>query len=236
MPNNYFQFKEFRILQGKCAMKVTTEGCLFGAMIAPIKPGRFLDIGTGTGLLSLMLAQKSAGSVIDAVEIDTLAAEQACTNFEASPWSERLRCLQTPIQHFLAPEKYDLIVSNPPFFKESLKGSSNPKNVAKHEQSLDQADLIAGIDRLLAEEGRFWVLYPPLEAERFADLARDLGYKKITCIHVYDKPGSKMIRVVLQFTKESDGECNPQDFYIKTDSEGYSMGFASLLAPYYLHL
>ncbi|MEP4533286.1 MAG: methyltransferase [Cyclobacteriaceae bacterium] len=236
MPNNYFQFKQFRILQGECAMKVTTEGCLFGAMIAPIKSGRFLDIGAGTGLLSLMLAQRSAESVIDAVEIDSQAAEQARTNFMDSPWANRLTCLQTSIQHFLAPEKYDLIISNPPFFKESLKGSSKSKNVAKHEQSLDQSDLIASIDRLLADNGRFWVLYPPLEAEQFADLAGVWGYEKMTCIHVYDKPGSKMIRIVQQFGRESDGECNPQDFHIKTDSESYSNGFSSLLAPYYLHL
>lgn len=236
MPNNYFQFKQFRVLQGECAMKVTTEGCLFGAMVAPIKAGRFLDIGAGTGLLSLMLAQKSAESVIDAVEIDSQAAAQARTNFMASPWTNRLTCLQTSIQHFLAPEKYDLIISNPPFFKESLKGSSKSKNVAKHEQSLDQSDLIVSMDRLLADNGRFWVIYPPLEAERFADLAGKWGYKKITCIHIYDKPDSKMIRVVLQFAREATGECIPQVFHIKTDSEVYSRGFVSLLAPYYLHL
>ncbi len=133
VPQDYFEFKQFVIHQGDCAMKVTTEGCLFGALVEGANPKRILDIGAGTGLLSLMLAQKYPSAKIHAVELDQKAHIQAQANFAKSPWAENLQIHVGRIQDFHPREKFDLIVCNPPFFKNSLHSNDKSKNLAIHD-------------------------------------------------------------------------------------------------------
>src|SRR4051812_5902465 len=144
-------------------MKVCTDACLFGAWISEevksknSKVKSVLDIGTGTGLLSLMFAQKNLQSIIDAVEIDEAAAQQARENFEASPWKERLQIYSTSIKLFISEKKYDLIISNPPFFENDLKSDDSKRNLALHSSQLSLEELLDAITKHLKEDGLFAV-------------------------------------------------------------------------------
>lgn len=168
MPNTYFRFRQFTVHQEKSAMKVCTDACLFGAWVAfeiseyPIK--KVLDIGAGTGLLSLMIAQHSLAE-IDAVEIDDHAYRQAVENFAASPWGNRLNVYHCAVQQFDRGYKYDLIISNPPFYEQSLRSPDSKKNLAMHSTHLDTVGLFAAAKRLLTGGGRFALLVPYSRAE-----------------------------------------------------------------------
>src|SRR5690242_10504161 len=180
MPNDYCQFKQFLIKQDKCAMKVCTDACLFGAFAAnclPITAHRLLDIGTGTGLLALMLAQKNENVKIDAVEIDEAAAQQAKENFDNSPWEERLNVYHTSIQQFInsTQNKYDVIICNPPFFENDLKSENKQRNLALHSDALSLEELVSVVDELLKEEGNFFCLLPYHRTKYFEELL--LKYK-----------------------------------------------------------
>ncbi|MFY0599114.1 MAG: methyltransferase [Cyclobacteriaceae bacterium] len=235
MPNSYFQFKHFKIDQGSCAMKVTTEGCLFGALIDPDRsPKHVLDIGTGTGLLALMLAQKYPQTLFDAVEIDAAAFLQARDNFKNSSWDANLNVFHSAIQDHNTAEQYDMIVSNPPFFRGSMTSKSTSGNLARHEEELNQLDLIKSIDRLLTEDGSFWVLYPEREAQTFCQLAIQYSFHLTNQITIFDRVGSKVFRVVQSFSRIEKPK-SESNLIIKAEV-GYTHDFIELLKDYYLHL
>jgi tRNA1Val (adenine37-N6)-methyltransferase len=236
MPNHYFKFKQFTIQQQHCAMKVTTDSCLFGAWAAAniqdnlffIK--RILDIGTGTGLLSIMLAQQSP-AYIDAVEIDTAAAEQADVNFNSVLWRQSLKVYETPIQNYIN-RPYDFIISNPPFFDNDLKSPDAKRNLALHSSALSLEVLLANITRLLAPNGQFAILLPYHRLTFFEDLATADGYLLHKKTLVQQTPKHPYFRVMLQFgyTKK---EAIVDEVVIKDDSN-YTAKFKELLKDYYL--
>lgn len=235
MANDYFQFKQFLIHQGDCAMKVTTEGCLFGALAFAEQPKRILDIGTGTGLLALMLAQKYPKAEIQAVEFDQSAFDQAKANFTLSQWSDNLRVGQAAIQSYQTKEQFDLIICNPPFFANSLRSDQKSKNLAIHDSSLSQHDLAHCINELLAKGGVFWVLYPEREALMFRDEAERKGLFLNKAITVLNHPKSMVFRIVQQFSFE-DKKVISSELIIKDQEGSYTQDFEQLLSPYYLHL
>ena len=165
MANSYFQFKQFTVQQDACAMKVTTDACLFGAWCAAEIQTKnsigktALDIGTGTGLLSLMLAQKNVLQ-IDAIEINKLAAAQAQSNFEASPWSENLHIINKDILEYVTQKKVDYIVCNPPFYQNELASPDTQKNIAHHSKALNLENLIPIMANLIKEDGSIFLLLP----------------------------------------------------------------------------
>jgi tRNA1Val (adenine37-N6)-methyltransferase len=160
MPQQPFQFKQFSVAQNKCAMKVNTDGVLLGAWAGVGNAARILDIGTGTGVIALMMAQKCWCANIDAIDIDADAFLQAGENFEQSAWSHRLRAHHVALQNFEAPLLYDVIVSNPPYFVDDTKTKSRQQNVARHAIALSYAHLLQAVNRLLAGKGTFFVVLP----------------------------------------------------------------------------
>ncbi len=217
-------------------MKVTTDGCLFGAWTAlNIKQSAFdihriLDIGTGTGLLSLMLAQKYAVQ-IDAVEIDTAAACEAKNNFESSTWKDTLTIYKTAIQQFES-KRYDCILTNPPFFDGDLKSDNAKRNLALHSSALSLQDLLANITRLLLPTGRFAILLPYHRLAYFEDLALTNGYYLHKKTLVQQTPKHAFFRAMLVFGFDKK-EAIINSIIIKANNI-YTTEFAGLLKDYYL--
>lgn len=236
MANSYFQFKQFRVEQSLAAMKVCTEACLFGALADFTNPDRILDIGTGTGLLSLMLAQQYS-CPIDAVEIEENAYLQAKINFEKSPWNRNLNAYHSSIQEFTVStsERYDFIISNPPFFSDHLKASNSAKNIALHNNALSQIDLLMSVKSLLTASGELTLLLPPFEAGKFDELAKKNKLFLLKRTAIFNSPGSLPFRFISHYGYLSK-EIYLENLYIRNSRGEYSEAFKLLLKPYYLFL
>ena len=176
-------------------MKVGTDGVLLGALADVTAATHLLDIGTGTGLVALMLAQRNPSMSIDAIEIDSKAAKQAAENVAQSPWPQiRVHC--TALQTYTANQPYNLIVSNPPYFVNSLKAPKAERTTARHTDSLSFNELVAGVDRLLSPSGKFWVILPADEQTNFCQLAQEKGLYPYRLIHVHpraEKPAKRTL-------------------------------------------
>ncbi len=172
LPNtsNSFQFKQFTVQQQKTAMKVGTDGVLLGAW-ATIKAGNILDIGTGTGLIALMLAQRNKTALIDAIELEENAFLQAKENVKNCIWKEKISVYHCDIQLFNPKIKYDLIITNPPFFVNSTKAPNTLRNKARHTDTLSFSTLVDVVKRLLKPDGVFVLILPSLAAQQFVELA-----------------------------------------------------------------
>ncbi|MDZ7936081.1 MAG: methyltransferase [Emticicia sp.] len=234
MPKNSFTFKQFTINQDRCAMKVCTDACILGASTEVENVNRILDIGTGTGLLSLMLAQRT-NAQIEAVEIDKDAYSQAVMNIKESVFSEKIKIFHQRIQEFNPTAKYDLIISNPPFYQQSLKSSDAKTNKALHAVELSFDDLIDSVLRLLSLGGRFVVLLPPFEIEKLIQIAQKKGLylsKKMSISHDESKP---VFRVIATFLTQKVYNLEEKSLIIHNeDGKTYSNEFRDLLKDYYL--
>lgn len=195
-----FRFQQFTVIQKQSAMKVCTDAVLFGAM-APVSCGdKVLDIGAGTGLLSLMMAQLGAAQVT-AVELTEQAYEEAQLNFANSPWTDHLVAVHQDIQSFSTAEKqqYDLIICNPPFFENHSKTTNSLRKIARHNDALSYADLLKSIGDLLAAEGLFYVLLPIPAVDKFIEMAVLAGFylKYQTDFRGYDHNEAKVSALTL---------------------------------------
>lgn len=238
MPNNYFQFKQFTVQQDKCAMKVCTDACLFGAYIANHLQHHLsndiLDIGSGTGLLPLMLAQKTTG-LTDTVEIDEAAFNQAKENITRSPWKDKISIFNTDILKFVPAKKYDCIISNPPFFEDDLRSADIKKNAAKHDASLTLVELLNSIERLLTTNGIFAVLLPFHRSNYFEAAAAQLNFHLSKKILIKQTPKHNYFRAVLIFSRQ-EANTLQEEIIIKNEDGNYAPLFINLLKDYYLHL
>ena len=200
MANSFFHFKQFTVNQERSAFKVGTDGVLLGACadIAGVKS--ILDIGTGTGLIALMLAQRS-GAIITAVEPDPGSFLQACVNASQSKWAERITVVNSSLQDYNpAGIEFDLIVTNPPWFTGSLKNPDAGKAAARHDIALNYNDLLAGVSRLLAVKGKFQVILPCKEAAIFAVKAREHGLYCNNRLKIKPLPQAAVKRLILTFS------------------------------------
>lgn len=229
-----FQFKQFAVEQSRTAMKVGTDGVLLGAWCR-CDGGRVLDIGTGCGLIALMVAQRNANAIIDAVEINSDSAAEARANFERSPWGDRLSAYCSDIQSYNALDRYDHIVTNPPFFLNSLGSPDEGRNVARHSVELSFEDLVAAVDRLLSGDGRLSIILPPAEMEHFEIVANNRLKATRRCL-VYGREGGALKRILMEFGRESSGVEQQSLMLENRDwSEGrYSEEYRDLTHDFYL--
>lgn len=236
MANTYFKFKKFTIHQDKCAMKVCTDACLFGAIVADTQVAvHCLDIGTGTGLLPLMLAQKNTHSLIDAVEIDGAACQQATENMAATAWADRMTVFNTDILTFDPGKQYDCIISNPPFFTDHLKSPDAKKNNAKHNTTLELTALLKMVKILLTNDGIFAVLLPYKGAEFFIAEALELDLHLTRQVLVKQTFKHKFFRSIL-FFKRNESQPDLSEIIIKDGEGNYTNEFSACLKDYYLFL
>ncbi len=236
MSNSYFQFKQFRVEQGRAAMKVCTDACVLGAYAGADGVPRILDVGTGTGLLALMAAQRNGTAGIDAVEVDEGAYGQAVDNVRASPWADRIRVVQSRIQNYDPGYLYDLVISNPPFYENHLKRPGAAQNVALHGEALSLPELAAAVHRLLLPAGRLMVLLPPYQAGRLAELLFPLGLFPVDHLHLHDRPGAPPIRRITTYATTEPVLCRETNLFIHDEKGTYTDEFVRLLKPYYLYL
>ncbi|MCX6239444.1 MAG: methyltransferase [Bacteroidia bacterium] len=231
--NNWFEFKQFRIEQHKSAMKVGTDGVLLGAWASVNNAQRVLDVGTGTGLIALMLAQRS-NAMIDAVEIDELACREAKFNFEQSGWSDRLRVFHIDFQLFadLSCEPYDLIISNPPFFVNSLKTTNAALAVARHNDMLSFNQLVFGTRKLLSSSGRLCIIIPFSSCVEFRESARLAGFYLRNQTSVIPKSGKAPKRVLLEFSIQP-GYPSANVLEVLDENGFYTENYKSLTSPFY---
>ncbi|UKJ06006.1 tRNA1(Val) (adenine(37)-N6)-methyltransferase [Solitalea lacus] len=218
MSKEYFQFKQFKVFHDKCAMKVGTDGVLLGTLTETQNSKQILDIGTGTGLIALILAQRTDAQ-IDAVEIDNEAANQSGFNFSISPWSKRLSSFHSSIFDFKNDKKYDLIVSNPPYFINSLKSEGKKKEIARHVDDEFFLNLCKKIEEFLADNGTCWIILPVIEMEHFTKEALKMGLNHIKSIEIHSFDHSPVKRIIRSFSREKDIEPEAYKFIIY-DSPG----------------
>jgi len=229
----------FAIQQDRCAMKVGTDSVLLGAW-CPIENNPFsvLDIGAGTGILSLMIAQRSNAEQIDALEIDEDAYEQCVENFENSPWRDRLFCFHAGLDEFVEePEdEYDLILSNPPFYAENYKTENEQRDLARFQDAMPFEDLIEAADLLLSENGIFAVIIPHKEEERFIDLCAQAELFPIKVTRVKGSHNTPIVRSLLAFKRFELPVLSSDELVVEINRHEYTNEYIALTKDFYLKM
>lgn len=236
MPNCFFDFKRFRVEQSGAAMKVGTDGALLGAW-ARLEgtEERILDIGTGTGVIALMMAQRCPRATVDAVEIDPDAARQAQENVLGSPWPERIRIHNQSIQDFAQQTdvRYDRILCNPPFFVRSLKAPDALRSMARHADTLSFDELARAVERLLASDGRFSTVYPTEEASVFQEIAKTKGLYLNRLMRVRGTPRVAFKRIFMGFSRRETA-IEEKELTIETAPQQFTEDYMRLTSDFYL--
>jgi tRNA1Val (adenine37-N6)-methyltransferase len=235
MPNPYFKFKQFTIWHDKCAMKVGTDGVLLGAWANTNNIKRVLDVGTGTGLISLMIAQRSPNAIIDAIEIDEIAFLQAKNNFLNSIWSDRINAICCDFKKYTSQEKYDLIVSNPPYFVDALKSPDQQRSLARHVGSLNYESLFATASKFLSETGTIDIIIPAEAENSIIDIAWKHKFFPVRKLNVYTKPSKQCRRILFSFSFQ-EKKCEDQDLHIKLTDNQFSNEYNLLTRDFYLKI
>ncbi len=227
-----FTFKQFVVKQDKCGMKVCIDSCIFGASTMVLPNQKVLDIGTGTGLLSLLLAQK-AKLHIDAIEIDKEAFLQASQNINESPFTENIKTHHSTLAAFEETD-YDLIICNPPFYSGQLSSPDPQRNRAMHQESLKLEDLALEINQKLNKNGLAHILLPPTEMAHFKTLMKPLGFSTSREIHIKHNPVKSPFREMVVFSREKS-IAQVSEFIIReTDNVTYTEEFQTLMKDYYI--
>jgi tRNA1Val (adenine37-N6)-methyltransferase len=227
-----FRFKQFSVAQDKCAMKVNTDGVLLGAWAEVSAAKSILDIGTGTGVIALMMAQRNE-AIIDAIDIDEHAYQQAKENFEQSKWTTRLSAIHSSLQNFPSPKNYEAIISNPPYFIDDFKATDHQKNIARHSIALSYEDLLKGIQRLLAKEGKAFLVIPSFHKARIELLARkeNLFVTKVTEVIAVK---GKVHYLVLITMERMAKEIQKGDITIQEKENCFTSEYKELTKDFYL--
>ncbi|MBZ9652423.1 tRNA1(Val) (adenine(37)-N6)-methyltransferase [Psychroflexus montanilacus] len=241
MKKEVFRFKEFEVKHSQSAMKIGTDAVLLGAWASvDEKVNSILDVGAGTGILALQLAQRSYAETIDAVEIDPDAFEECVSNFENSPWGDRLFCYHASFTEFYTEmdETYDLIISNPPFFAEQPKFDiqNTSREKARFQEHLSFEDLLLGVSIMLSANGCFSVILPFSEQEKFISVASDYQLYPSSILHVRGQPTSPIKRTLLNFRRNKTDSISKEELTIEHSRHEYTQEYMDLVKDFYLKM
>ncbi len=233
-----FQFKQFTVNQDKCAMKIGTDGVLLGSWTSvDYNPFSVLDIGAGTGVLSLMLAQRSNAQLIEAIEIDADTYEQCADNFENSPWGDRLFCYHASLLEYVeeVDDKYDVIICNPPFYSEDYKTKNDARDLARFQDAMPFEHLIYAATQLLSTRGLFSVIIPKKEENGFIKLASQVNLFPKRILHVRGDSHSDIKRSLIEFSfKET--KLSISELIIENGRHNYTDDYTNLTKDFYLKM
>jgi len=232
-PMNVFRFKQFEVDQSGCAMRINTDGVLLAAMAECGQAARILDIGTGTGVMALMLAQRFPGTAIHAVEIDKEASVTAGRNFMNSPFKERLWNHHTAIEDFKPSVRFDVLVSNPPFFINDLRNTKEKKGIARHASPGFFAGLMAKADELLSREGTFWFILPVKQAAFLIKTAQSYGFDVLQLVYLHSDRSKPAFRWMVCLSRHTLGT-KVEHFYIYEREKVYTAAYKELLKDFFL--
>ena len=238
MSQKPFQFKQFSVNQDQCAMKIGTDAVLLGAWVSlEQNPFSILDIGAGTGIIALMVAQRSQAELIDAIEIDDLAYEQCVANFENAPWNDRLFCYHASLEEFAdeIEDKYDLIISNPPFYSENFKTEKSQRDLARFVDAMPFKHLIDSASKLLSENGVFAVIIPSKEEAHFTTLASNVNLFPNRVLNIKGSPSSDIKRSLIEFSFR-ESETKTDELIIETSRHEYTQDYINLTKDFYLKM
>ncbi|AWL11000.1 tRNA(1)(Val) (adenine(37)-N(6))-methyltransferase [Saliniradius amylolyticus] len=228
-----FQFKQFHVAHDRCAMKVGTDSIALGSWVRVGSARRILDVGCGSGLLALMLAQKaSAGAFIEGIDIDLPAIAQARDNGAASPWSQQIAFYQSPVQSWRPTKSYDLIVTNPPYFPAGQSFEAR-RQQARHQGSLNLSELMASVAQLLARDGTFWVVLPHTQQSELAQAAKDWRLCCYQQLRLRAQP-HKPVSLVASAWGWQDTPFSSKTLVIRDNDNQYTAAFRRLCRHYYL--
>ncbi|PTL97385.1 MAG: tRNA methyltransferase [Bacteroidetes bacterium] len=232
-----FKMKEFEVAHDQCAMRVNTDGCLLGALAASNTAvdsvHRVLDIGTGSGVIALQLAQRFQKAFVDGIEIHGPSAKQAMDNFRNSPFHSRMVCYHQPIQEFEMNTYYDIIVSNPPYFEEGPTKSDHGVAAARHALTLDFKSLVMSVSGLLKPQGSFWAILPCDRKDRFLDAALDEGLYLNEVIHIKPKENREANRCIFGLSRHNTGDAHHRAITIYSADQSYTTETHDVLSPFY---
>lgn len=235
MPNSCFKFKQFTIYHDKCAMKVGTDGVLLGAWAPVDEIKQILDVGAGTGLIALQLAQRNQQARITTIEIDEAAAEQAKENIAASPWADRIEVICNDFRYYQPEKRFDLIVSNPPYFIDALKCPDEQRRMARHVGGLNYELLFRNSVHLLSNEGLVSIIIPAEVEREVVDTAWNYSLYPHNRVHVYTKPGKPCRRVLITFGFQKK-VCKEENLCIEVEHNQYTPEYIALTRDFYLKM
>lgn len=228
-----FKFKQFEVDQQGCAMKINTDGVLLAAKASHAHPHNILDIGTGTGVIALMLAQRYPHAQVEAIEIDAQASETAGYNFQKSAFKDRLIGRHVAIQEYVTSKKFDLIVSNPPFFLNDLKSEELRKGIARHADLDFFETLVAKSAGLLTEDGRLWLILPPKQADLVVGISAMQNLTLLERVHIHSDESKPEFRQIIVLGREGKDRVE-HNFYIYESFQEYTSAYKQLLKDYFL--
>lgn len=235
MPNPYFTFKQFTVYHDRCAMKVGTDGVLLGAWTDVSNARRILDIGTGTGLIALMVAQRTTNVQITAIDIDAEAVNQARENVSSSPWKNRVGVMLQDVCTYTSDTGFDTIVSNPPYFIDSLKCPDSQRTTARHTDTLDAYRLLEKVADLLTPDGRFSLILPTDQTDELLRIAETQGLYPSRWTQVITRPGLPPKRSLVEFRKTHQNY-SVKELVVELDRHVYSEDYIALTKEFYLKL